>query len=146
MKQLWVVGLALFAAGCGGSSPTSHAAAAKVPFAGKVQLPFVSHTGGNDQQFAMQGTSCVGKGHFAGIKPGASVTILDAAGTIVGTATLSEGVPEFAPGNDVFKTYCRFPFSADVAASDFYTVRFAQYPTVIVKRSDADSALVQVGT
>lgn len=136
------------AAGCGGSSANGASAVAspsRVSFTGTVQVQFVNRTAA-EEQFKVQGTSCVGAGSFSNVRPGTEVTITDAAGKIVGSTTLGQGQPDLSGGGaQVFKNFCRFPFSADVDPADFYTVKVLQYPPVIVKRADADQALVPLG-
>lgn len=135
-------------AGCGGSSSDGAEAAAspgKVMFSGTVQVQFINRAAA-EQQFKVQGTSCIGTGSFSEVKQGTQVTITDAAGAIVGSTELEQGRPDLSGGSDeVFKNFCRFGFRADVAPADFYTVKVLQYEPVIVKRADAGAALVALG-
>lgn len=148
MKVPWLPTTAvLLAAACGsGSSPHPQtAAAAKVSMAGTVQVAFVDHATATEH-FKISGTSCVTTGSLAAVRQGTSITIFDASGKIVGTASLSAGQPDLGGGGaDVFKNYCRFDFTADVDPAEFYKVQVAQMTPVVVKRADAASIVIPLG-
>jgi hypothetical protein len=72
------------------------------------------------------GGSCTGADAYSWLKPGASVTISDVNGKIVGTTTLAGGTPRVSGGSNYgnYADNCVFPFTlTDVpAGGDFYRV------------------------
>lgn len=60
-------------------------------------------TTGSPPLIAVDGSACTGTGGYGDIEPGAAVTLLDGAGTLLGTTTLSGGTGD--------ATECDFTFS-----------------------------------
>ena len=79
---------------------------------------------------------------YSDVNEGASVTIYDAAGAVVGTSRLGPGLTtlHIDAGGDAYKAQCTFPFSAEVPASDFFQVEVSHRGKVTVTAEEANSA------
>jgi hypothetical protein len=80
-------------------------------------------------------TSCSGTGGFADIKDGAQVVIRDAAGAIVGTATIAVA----SDLTSTFDSICRYTFATTVPDSAFYTVEIANRKGPTYQRVDLEA-------
>ncbi|MBB2923200.1 hypothetical protein [Cellulomonas cellasea] len=110
--------------------------------------------GGSDStiEIAADGSSCSGRGGFGDIAAGTSVTVYDAAGTIVGTTPLGQGNGERMWSDDVehdpdlYYGPCTLPFSVQVPDSPFYQVEVSYRGKSTVQRADAASVALTLGS
>ena len=91
--------------------------------------------------------TCVMLGGYSDISSGASVTVYDALGAIVGSSNLSTGRTTRLDHQDLggYVAICAFDFSLTVSPSDFFQVEVSHRGKVTVAREDASSIVLSLG-
>jgi len=105
-------------------------------------------------QIAPDGSSCGGINGYGDVGEGTTVTVYDAAGTIVGTTTLGAGTGERRYTDeesrvaypDLYYGPCALPFALTVPDSEFYQVEVSHRGRTTVQRADAGSVAMQLGS
>ncbi len=87
------------------------------------------------------GQGCLPAQGYDDVDTGTQVTIRDADGKTIGTATLGDGAKtgESQPWNGNMAFPCTFDFSAEVPASDFYAVEVGSRGEVTFTREEVEN-------
>jgi hypothetical protein len=113
-----------------------------VTVAGEVSI-FGSYYGDRDRWTSVKVSegSCFGMGWYSDLEEGATVTVYDDAGEVVGVTSLQPGVVIYQdpPDRRWYDAQCELPFAVQVPESSSYQVEIGQRGSVWVDRADAGS-------
>lgn len=106
--------LVVVCAGCGSSSAKTSGASSKTTIRGGLELQQSVDDSG-DENYLKGSGQCFGTGGYEDVEQGASVTVENASGTVIGTGSLGVGKPVFGA--------CLLRFTvANLPRSDFYKI------------------------
>lgn len=139
-----VVGALVVGAGALGVFLWQSGPLGKVTVAGSVKINGYYIEGSGDSTLVIESDgTCEIFGGDDDVNAGASVTVYDAAGAIIGNGRLQQGEKFYrTPLGEGYVGACSFGFSLDVPPSDFFQVEIERRGKVTVAREDAGTIML----
>jgi hypothetical protein len=104
---------------------------------GTVVIPSPQHWGLEEHQVGKAGLPCFGDDGFEDIRAGATISVLDEAGTIIATGSLNPGK---LVGTDPPPFVCEMSWTIEVPDTEFYVFKIADREGPTFSRADLEAA------